>query len=267
MQLIAPALRLPASTRGDHRLRISAQEIAYDARRCGPPDGIAVIALRHAWTRWKLWRRGISILVRGLEATDAYSAMSVQEFTAINGRQMWANWRTVPRSLDGRVPARPVMAIDLCCGDGASTAVLAWWLPRGSSILGLEADERLAKAGDQRLYHARDGSRTAVRILARSVMEPFRDADDRLLQDGSVDVVNACGAIGCHFAPAQTAVVIAEIARVLTPGGHAFIDVGSAGTPAKALAELAADHGMSVVGKARSCLLDRHPQLALRKAG
>lgn len=267
MQLIARALRLPSSARADRCLAIDARAVEEDARRCGPPDGIATIVLRHAWTRWKLWRRGISLGVRGPEALHAYSAMSVPEFDAINGRQMWANWRTVPRSLAGRIPASPVVAIDLCCGDGASTAVLAWWLPTGSVILGYEADERLARAGDSRVFRARDGSRAAVRIFARSVMEPFRDADDRLLEDGSVDVVNACGAFGCHFAPAQTALVMNEVARVLAPGGHAFIDAGSAGTSARELAMLAGGRGLSVVGRARSCLFDRHPQIALRKAG
>src|SRR5262245_20670589 len=58
-------------------------------------------------------------------ACRAYAAITVREFEAINERQAWANWRTIRRNLAGRVPRRPLRAVDLCCGTGRSTEVLA----------------------------------------------------------------------------------------------------------------------------------------------
>src|SRR5262245_19170499 len=54
-------------------------------------------------------------------ACQAYAALTLREFEAINERQAWANWRTIRRNLAGRVPRGPVRAIDLCCGTGRST--------------------------------------------------------------------------------------------------------------------------------------------------
>jgi SAM-dependent methyltransferase len=265
MQITAPALRLPLPPRGDGLLYIDGRQLEADARRQGPQQGLIGLALRHAFTRWRLRRRGIRIGVRGPETLRTYSAMTAEEFAAVNCRQAWANWRTIPRSLAGRVPLRPVLALDLCCGDGASTAVLAWWLPRGSVILGFESDERLAQAGERRQYPARGGGCAAVRILARSVLDVFRDADLQPLAAGSVQVVNSSGALGCHFAPEQSTLVLAEVARVLAPGGHAFLDAGSEGTRAEELIASGRGLGLIPVGLSRSCLFDRRPQVALRK--
>jgi SAM-dependent methyltransferase len=265
MQITASAVPLPPPSRGDGRLHIDAYQREADARSHGPREGILGLAIRHTLTVWKLRRRGVRLWVRGPETLRTYSAMSMEEFAAINCRQAWANWRTIPRSLDGRVPQRPVLALDLCCGDGASTAVLAWWLPPGSAILGFESDERLAQVGGRRRYPVRGGGHAAVCILARSVLEVFCDADLQPLATGSVQVVNSSGALGCHFTPEQSARVLAEVARVLAPGGHAFIDAGSAGTsPARMLA-IASGLGLVPDGQARSCVFDRHPQVALRK--
>src|SRR6476620_4243359 len=63
------------------------------------------------------------------KACEAYCEMTVNEFEMINARQQWANWRTIPRNLNGRLPNRPLRAIDLCCGTGQSTEVLSHYLP------------------------------------------------------------------------------------------------------------------------------------------
>src|SRR3954469_15229830 len=105
-----------------------------DIRRHGPGYVLAVC--------WRQWRAERSLARRGVHfrATDpdpdrvagAYAAMSPTDFDAINGRQDWANWRTIPRALSGRLPDRPLRVLDLGCGTGGSTRVLAFYCPAGS---------------------------------------------------------------------------------------------------------------------------------------
>src|SRR5688572_28500143 len=95
-------------------------------RRHGPGNLLGV-----CWRQWRteraLARRGIRFRTTDPAAvTAAYAAMSAEEFGAINGRQDWANWRTIPRALSGHVPDRPLRVLDLGCGTGTSTAVLAF---------------------------------------------------------------------------------------------------------------------------------------------
>src|SRR5262245_8177039 len=96
------------------------------------------------WRQWRaeraLARRGIHFRTTDLDQlAQAYAAMSADEFDAINGRQDWANWRTIPRALHtGKLPQRPLDILDLGCGTGSSTQVLAWHCHPRSRILGYE---------------------------------------------------------------------------------------------------------------------------------
>ena len=72
------------------------------------------------------------------QVLSAYSAMSATEFDAINARQDWANWRTIPRAMNGHLPNHPLRVLDLGCGTGSSTRVLAYYCPVGSHITGFE---------------------------------------------------------------------------------------------------------------------------------
>jgi hypothetical protein len=96
-----------------------------DIRRYGPGRLLAV-----AWRQWRteraLARRGVQFRTTDLHAAlAAYAAMTDGEFDAINGRQDWANWRTIPRALSGHVPDRPLRVLDLGCGTGSHALGLA----------------------------------------------------------------------------------------------------------------------------------------------
>lgn len=208
---------------------------------------------------------------RNDEACAAYSAMTIEEFADINRRQAWANWRTIPRNLSGRLPARPIRAIDLCCGIGESTAVLACYAARGSQVLGLEYNARFvetARAGDYATLH---GEPARVEFRAQSVLEDFCDAAGRRVPPASIDLVNASGAVGCHFAPADARRLAEECARVVRPQGLALVDTGRRGREgrdgiaATDLAKIFAAAGFHVVGGAVSCVLDQRRQLCLRR--
>jgi SAM-dependent methyltransferase len=202
---------------------------------------------------------------RNDEALRAYSALDVPEFEAINGRQAWANWRTIRRNLAGRLPRRPLNAVDLCCGTGRSTEVLAYHLDWGSTILGLDASPRFVAEARARRYLTSQGTPARVAFRCQSVLEPLRDEAAQLIPDASVDLVNSSGAVGCHFDAEATAVLAAEVARVVRRGGLALIDCGPDGTGPGELRSIFRAHGFDAIHRARSCPFDRYWQVCFRK--
>ena len=112
-----------------------------------------------------------------------------------------------------------------------------------------------------------EGGAAEASFMAQSVLDTFRDNSGAALGAGSVDLINASGAVGCHFDHAASVGLAAEVARVLAPGGLALIDSGPAGTPGDDLRAIFADHGFISLGHARSCVVDRYRQLRLRKPG
>jgi SAM-dependent methyltransferase len=248
-------------------LRSTLPAVAATRWRIGPLGFIRMLvsqACREAEVR------GVRMLPlrssRNDEVLRAYAALDVPEFEAINGRQAWANWRTIRRNLDGRLPRRAVTAVDLCCGTGGSTEVLAYHLEWGSSILGLDANPRFVAAAQSRLYLTSQGAVARVAFRCQSVLEPLRNEALQLVPDASVDLVNSSGAVGCHFDADATSVLAAEVARVVRPGGLALIDCGPDGTRPSELRSIFRAHGFTPIHRARSCPFDRYWQVCFRKA-
>jgi SAM-dependent methyltransferase len=230
-------------------------------------DGIVALFLKQAWTEAALtWRRRVRFRrQRNSEAVRAYCAMTPAEFEGINARQRWANWRTIPRSLHGRLPAAPCKAVDLCSGVGHSAQVLAYYLPPGSEILGLEYNPEFVRVAAGRSYRGAGGEDVRVAFRTQSVLETFRDAAGLPLADGSVDVVNACGSLGIHFVEAELERLLDEISRVLKPGGLAAVDAGREGVDRPRMIRLFEKRGFQALGRAKSCFLDRFTHLCFRK--
>jgi len=251
--LAASSLGLPpqAGAAADHAASLSL--LAIVVRQ-------ACHELRLRWLRRLRFRSRVQEQVR-----RAYGAMEVWEFEGLNARQAWSNWRTIPRNLDGRAPAEPLRAVDLCCGTGQSTEVLAYYLAPGSRILGLERSPRFLITARSRSYRTRSGVPAAVEFGLQSVLETFRDSRGRELEKASIDLVNSSGAVGCHFDARDTAWLAREVARVLRRGGLALIDAGRPGTSEHELVEAFGEHAFDVIHRARSCALDRYTQVCFRK--
>jgi SAM-dependent methyltransferase len=158
-----------------------------------------------------------------------------------------------------------VKAIDLCCGVGHSTDVLAFYLSPGSEILGLEYNPEFVAVANRREYRDEYGSPVRAAFRAQSVLETFRELDGTPVASGSVDLVNSCGAVGCHFDRQAASVIMDEVARVLRSGGLATIDSGPDGTTADELVALAKARGFTMQNRTRSCVFDRFEQICLRK--
>lgn len=229
--------------------------------------GLAGLCLRQAWAELRVSMRGRLHFRDGenARAVRAYRAMSVADFEDINARQRWANWRTIPRNLKGRLPGRPCRAVDLCSGVGDSTEVLARCLPAGSEILGLECSPEFVRTARSRNYRDGAGDPVKADFRVQSVLEEFRDSSGERLPDASVDLVNCCGAFAINFNARELSILAAEIARVVRAGGLAAIDSPASRAGKERMVRVFGRHHFEALGSAQSCFLDRYSQICFRR--
>lgn len=229
--------------------------------------GLAGLCLRQAWAELRVSVRG-RLNFRDHEnarAVRAYRAMTVADFEGINARQRWANWRTIPRNLHGRLPNRPCRAVDLCSGVGDSAEVLARCLPAGSEILGLECSPEFVLTARRRIYRDGAGNPVKADFRAQSVLETFRESSGARLPEASVDLVNCCGALAINFNAREISALAAEIARVVRPGGLAAIDSPAGCAGKERMVRVFGRHHFEALGSAQSCFLDRFSHVCFRR--
>ena len=123
---IFPSVPSPCPKLSTYRLKVSPHELKAAITAAGPRESLSTIIIEHAITTMRLAAVGVQYLCQGEAARQAYQRMTITEFMRINARQAWANWRTISLNLHGQLPIdRPLTVIDLCCGMGDSTGVLA----------------------------------------------------------------------------------------------------------------------------------------------
>lgn len=237
-----------------------------EIRRHGPGRALAVL-----WRQWRaerrLARRGVRFRdTEAHAAAAAYAAMTEEEFCAINGRQDWANWRTIPRALSGHVPDRPLRVLDLGCGAGSSTQVLAFYCPAGSLLSGYEMAEPLLALARRRDYRQRGGESARVDFVCQGITQTLRQTDGRPVPDGSVDLVNASGIVGHHLTPATFVALRAELVRLLGPDGVALLDIGPT-LRGVALRPLLTEAGFHYLGHYKSWFWDPTGAMAFSRSG
>jgi SAM-dependent methyltransferase len=232
-------------------------------RRHGPGSLLAV-----CWRQWRterlLARRGVRFRTTDPEMLQAaYAAMSEREFDAINGPQQWASWRTIPRAMSGQVPDRPLRVLDLGCGAGSSTQVLAFYCPAGSRITGYEIVQPLLDIARRRRYQHQTGLPAEVAFRCQGIAESLCAPEGTPLAEHSVDLVNASGVVGHHLNAQTVLPLVQELRRVLRPEGVAMLDVGPT-LRAPALIEVMTRAGFQSLQHARSCFLDPTGQVVFR---
>jgi SAM-dependent methyltransferase len=235
----------------------------HEIRRHGPGRIIAVC--------WRQWRTERHLTRRGVHFRDtdpdrvaaAYAAMSPDEFSAINGPQEWANWRTIPRALSGHVPQRPLRVLDLGCGTGSSTRVLAFYCPVGSHITGYEFAQPLLAVARRRDYRDGDGKPAQVDFVCQGVTEPLRQVDNSHVPAESVDLASASGIVGHHLGADTVRPLVDELCRVLKLHGIAMLDPGPT-MPRATLRTILASAGFAFLGRYRSWLGDWTGQMVFR---
>lgn len=235
-----------------------------EIRRHSPGNVLGVL-----WRQWRgeqvLARRGVHFRTTdAVQARAAYAALSEAEFDAANARQEWANWRTIPRALSGHVEDRPLRVVDLGCGSGSSTRVLAFYCPPGSRLTGYDQAEPLLEFARRRTYRHRSGVPAVVGFVCQGVAEPLREPDGSVVATGSVEVANASGVVGHHLDGVTVMPLAAELARVLAPEGVALLDVGPTLSD-RDLTEAMARHGFRRLGRWRSWLGDPTGEVVYRR--
>lgn len=256
------------ATHTDVRHRLARFRAQAEEATLHPPNLVVAFITQALHEARLSWWRGVRFRSRvNQDACRAYAAMDPWEFEGINARQAWANWRTIPKSLGSWVNGRPLRVVDLCCGTGQSTAVLARHLPPGSRILGLERNPAFVARARSRRYLGAAGRPVEVAFHAQSVLDTFREPTGEALPDDSADLVHSAGALGCHFDPAGLARLAEEIDRVLRPGGRAIVDSRRSPRRVLELRRIFERRGFRFTGQARSCAFDSYVQLSLVKGG
>jgi SAM-dependent methyltransferase len=229
------------------------------------PGNLLLVCLRQWRAERNLARRGIHFRsTNPRQVAAAYRAMTAPEFDAINGRQDWANWRTIPRCLGGHVPDRPLRILDLGCGTGSSTRVLAFCAPPDSHVIGYELAEPLIAIARTRMYSNRCGRNVRVEFRCQGVTETFGQTDGSTVPDGSIDVVNSSGVVGHHLSEQTVHPLLAEMERVLAKDGMVMLDVGPS-LREPALTRLMGSVGFGKVGHWCSCWIDPTGQVVYRR--
>lgn len=219
---------------------------------------------RRVLTERRLHRRGLKFRASDPSmSAHAYNTMNAREFANINACQEWANWRTIPRLLRLVDAKLPWFVVDLGCGQGLSTEVLARFSPAASRILGFDLSHSALEMARHRKYTHASGKRHTIDFRVQSVCETWLNCDDHALPHGSVTIVNASGIVGHHLNYIQATSLAREIRRVLIPGGWAFLDVGPRIRRSE-LKRIMAASGFLFLGHARSCWLDPYGQSAFQ---
>lgn len=240
--------------------------------------GIAAL-LRSLFSQWTVERRlrRRATCYRTVErdaARTAYESLTAGEFAAINAPQQWTNRHLIPRAVAGLLPPRPAVIVDLGCGSGDSTAVLARCSPAGSQLLGYDfSRSRLQTARSRRYWHA-NGAPAAVAFRCQPIDETLcappcngdPTAGGSPLPPGSVDLAHSSGVVGHHLERTALQRLAAELRRIVRPGGAVVLDAGPslrAGTVAAILSQ----HGFAPVGSHRLMPFNPRAQLSFRLCG
>ncbi len=198
----------------------------------------------------------------------AYDGMGQHTFEIINGAQDWVNWRQIPRAMRGRIPEGAALIVDLGCGPGSSTRIIAWHGAPSWRIIGMDFSEDLIRQARHRVesggFSTASGKQPAVEFVVGSVVEPFRDASGTELADLSVDYVNSSGIVGHHLSRESFTSLATELRRVVKPHGFVSLDSGPhlKGGIIRSVMER---FGFVLRTKVRSVPLDPRPQLVFQK--
>ena len=177
-------------------------------------------------------RRRIGASVGSFRSTDrerlahVYGAMGIEGFEAVNGPQEALNALLIPLALADHPARRPWRIVDLGCGTGASSATLLEHAPRGSALIGYDLCKGLLARARERSWLDSAAAPIDVDFVCSPVDGPLRDAQSRLLEPASIDLVHAAGLVGHHFEVASLRRLAAEVQRILADDGIAVLDAG-----------------------------------------
>lgn len=221
------------------------------------------------WTKFTGRRiKGQGMIGASGEAVAAgFDGLEGADFDEYNFPQVWVERRQIPGAIDGRIPARSAVVLDIGCGPGTSTEVLAYFADPSWTIVGYDLTRHLVERARVRAargeFRNRAGSVIVPVFQCQSVAEPLR-REGGAIDDASVDFAISCGVVGLYLQRDEAGRLARELGRVVKPGGYAAIDAGPA-NPAPALQEMMGSAGFGEVGVARSFVIEPRPKIVFRK--
>jgi SAM-dependent methyltransferase len=244
-------------------------------RRCVRMPWRALAANKlHEWVVKATGRRIAGQGMIGAEparVASGFAGLRGKDFYEYNLPQMWVERRQIPSAIDGRIPVRGAVVLDLGCGPGTSTEVLAHFADPSWTIVGYELTEHLAaeaKARSERgeFVNCR-GERVPARFVCQDISRPLRAPGGGLIAEGSVDFAVSGGVVGLYMNARSVTRLAQELARVVRPGGFAALDTGPA-VGGRLLREVMARAGFGFVATCRSFVIEPRPKLVfVRHAG
>lgn len=209
----------------------------------------------------------------GIRTTDvdqlrrAYR-MSPRRFDWLNSRSEWFIWHLVPEVIRGRLPDRPLHVVDLGCGNGSSTVVLARFLPDGSRFLAIDLVPVLVEQARARrargAFTTASGARVWPDFAVGSVGDTWRGERGDVVPDGSVDFITSFGLVGHHLDAALLGALVREADRVLASDGLLALDPGPR-LPAAAIARVLQAGGFHHTATVRGHVFDPYGQVLFRR--
>lgn len=238
--------------------------------------------LRHPWKpliRTKL--REFSVKLRGerftgqgligAEAGDVakgFSDLSGEEFATYNYPQVWVERRQIPRAIDGKIPVKNAMVLDLGCGPGTSTDVLCYFADPSWNIVGFDLTQASIDRANNRAARLEFKNKKRQTIMPRFVCQdislPLGDPEGGTLPSDSADLGISGGVVGLYMNRESVTRLARELHRVLKTGGYACLDSGPA-VPRSELREVLESEGFTYVHSAGSVPLEPRPKLIFRK--
>jgi len=120
-----------------------------------------------------------------------------------------------PRRFVGSYVAEGQAVADLGCGPGFYTIALAERVGPGGKVYAADSDEKAIRAVEKKAGQRGVGN-VETHLSSAS--------DISFIKDGTVDFVLASGLL-CSMAPRERDAAVAEIKRILKPGGRAYLSV------------------------------------------
>lgn len=196
--------------------------------------------------------------------SEGFGSLVGEDFHEYNLPQAWVERRQIPRVLHGRVPKENARVVDLGCGPGTSTEVLCHFARTSWRIVGFDLTAHLIEAAKGRAargeFKNRDGVVIKPEFRCQSIAERLE------IEDGSVDLAISGGVVGLYLSVEQARALVAELKRIVRPGGFIALDAGPA-VPVDTLREVVEAAGFVYDGKAKSFVIEPRPKLIFRKPG
>lgn len=221
------------------------------------------------WTKFRGQRiKGQGMIGASSEAVACgFGGLEGADFDEYNFPQVWVERRQIPGAISGRIPARGAVVLDLGCGPGTSTEILAYFADPSWTIIGYDLTRHLVERARLRAargeFRSRNGCVITPEFECQNVADPLRGLSG-LIRDSSVDFAISCGVVGLYLQRDEAARLAVELARVVKSGGFAAIDTGPA-NPVSAVRELMSGAGFDEVGVARSFVVEPRPKLVFRR--